>query len=108
MTANVPPIFFDEARDLLEVFQRGLLDRARDAEAINALVSDERLRQRLTLIRPPFPGGERLAISASIGLAHAGPDDQGIYALLARGDQALYAAKAQGRNRVVDWSAVAS
>ncbi len=38
MTPNLPPIFFDEARDLLEVFQRGLLDRgARDAEAINAL-----------------------------------------------------------------------
>jgi len=38
MTPNVPPIFFDEARDLLEAFQRGLLDRgARDAEAINAL-----------------------------------------------------------------------
>lgn len=38
MTPNIPPIFFDEARDLLEVFQRGLLDRgARDAEAINAL-----------------------------------------------------------------------
>lgn len=75
---------------------------------IDAAAAAERLRQRLTLIRPPFPGGERLAISASIGLAHAGPDDQGIYALLARGDQALYAAKAQGRNRVVDWSAVAS
>lgn len=38
MTPNIPPIFFDEARDLLAVFQRGLLDRgARDAEAINAL-----------------------------------------------------------------------
>lgn len=66
----------------------------------------ERLRRRVTTIRPPFPGGERLGISASIGSARLNADDQSIYDLLARGDQALYAAKAQGRNRVVDWSAV--
>ncbi len=70
-----------------------------------AAAAAERLRQRVTTILPPFPGGERLAISASIGLAQAGPADRNIYALLARGDQALYAAKAQGRNRVVEWSA---
>lgn len=65
----------------------------------------ERLRQRVAAIRPPFPGGERLAISASLGIAHLRPDDQTIYDLLARGDQALYGAKRQGRNRVVHWTA---
>lgn len=72
-----------------------------------AAAAAERLRQRMTTIRPPFPGSERIHISASIGIARPGPHDQNIYDLLGRGDQALYAAKHQGRNRVVDWSAVA-
>lgn len=46
-------------------------------------------------------GGEPIAVSVSIGLTLAGPEDATLDSLLRRADHALYAAKATGRNRVV-------
>lgn len=46
-------------------------------------------------------GGEPIAVSVSIGLTLAGPEDATLDSLLRRADHALYAAKAAGRNRVV-------
>ena len=42
--------------------------------------------------------------TVSGGVAAMGPDVEGLDALLKRADAAMYAAKAQGRNRVVRWS----
>ena len=45
-------------------------------------------------------GGERLAITVSIGLAFPAADDTDLTPALERADRALYAAKNGGRNRV--------
>jgi len=64
-----------------------------------ALVLAERLREQVS--QDPLPGllpGDRLTMS--IGLAAwEGPEDT-IESLMSRADQALYRAKAEGRNRV--------
>ncbi|NUQ30852.1 MAG: diguanylate cyclase, partial [Acidobacteriaceae bacterium] len=44
--------------------------------------------------------GEELHFSVSIGIAASFPDDGDIFAVIARADRNLYAAKEQGRNRV--------
>jgi diguanylate cyclase (GGDEF)-like protein len=59
----------------------------------------ERLRQRVEA-HDWSGAAEGLAVTLSIGLVHAPPYDAD--ALMARADAALYAAKAAGRNRVVD------
>nr|WP_255700125.1 GGDEF domain-containing protein [Jiella avicenniae] len=46
--------------------------------------------------------GERLWITASFGLTDIRADEQRLSSALARADEALYAAKRRGRNRVVD------
>jgi diguanylate cyclase (GGDEF)-like protein len=61
----------------------------------------ERLRDSLATFPVPAETGAPLRFSVSIGLATAGPDDGNLLAVLQRADSALYAAKAQGRNRVV-------
>jgi diguanylate cyclase (GGDEF)-like protein len=45
--------------------------------------------------------GRPLALTVSIGVAAISPADSGFDHLLSRADQALYRAKAEGRNRVV-------
>ncbi|WP_310389382.1 putative bifunctional diguanylate cyclase/phosphodiesterase [Roseateles sp.] len=45
-------------------------------------------------------GGERVFVSASVGLSHYPSDGRHIEALFKHADQALYAAKAAGRNRL--------
>ncbi|WP_374565956.1 diguanylate cyclase [Ideonella sp.] len=66
-----------------------------DADATGATLLAERLRQH---VASP-PDGTTPAISASLGVAVWQPGDSAD-SLLARADQALYRAKAAGRNRV--------
>ena len=72
-----------------------------DTPAEEAAALLERVRQAVQAMRVPLPqGGEPIAITVSIGLAcHVQSDT--LAHTLERADKALYAAKAQGRNRVV-------
>lgn len=68
-----------------------------------AVVLAQRLRQRIA-VRPAQVGGMQLAYTVSIGVAAwAGPDsgEADFDRLMVAADRALYAAKAQGRDRVV-------
>nr|WP_099743666.1 GGDEF domain-containing protein [Acidovorax sp. 62] len=72
-----------------------------DTPAEEALALLERVRLAVQAMRVPLPqGGDPIAITVSIGLARHPPADT-LAHTLERADQALYAAKAQGRNRVV-------
>jgi diguanylate cyclase (GGDEF)-like protein/PAS domain S-box-containing protein len=63
--------------------------------------SVERIAQALVaaLARPFELGGEKVFISASVGIALYPPDADNVDELLARADQAMYASKKAGRNR---------
>jgi diguanylate cyclase (GGDEF)-like protein/PAS domain S-box-containing protein len=69
--------------------------------AIDHVGSVERIAQALvaTLARPFELNGERVFISASVGIALYPPDAGNVGDLLARADQAMYASKKAGRNR---------
>ena len=60
-------------------------------------------RVRSCIAAEPFPinAGTQIAMTASVGLATLEASDEGMDALFSRADQALYAAKCEGRNRVV-------
>ncbi len=74
----LPGVDRDEARILAEAIRREILDA-----------------------NLPHPGSPFARVSVSLGVASRGPDAQDTpQALLARADAALYAAKADGRNRV--------
>lgn len=60
----------------------------------------DRARATLEALRATADDGEDIAITASIGVATTGPDCSTVEALYAAADEALYAAKAQGKNRV--------
>ena len=60
----------------------------------------EKLRAALEALQPTLPSGQRLPISASIGVAAGRPGHQGLSDLQREADQAMYQAKASGRNRV--------
>lgn len=79
-----------------------LLCERGDAASIVALA--ERLRQAVAVMRVKGPRGE-VQLSVSIGVAprHPGIDQAGIW--LHEADQALYAAKHGGRNRVARYEA---
>jgi len=65
----------------------------------------ERIREEIagTAIDTGIPdGAEPIAVTVSFGLALLRPDDATIEAVLMRADAALYQAKRQGRNRVMD------
>ena len=69
--------------------------------AIAAAVAE---RLRAAVERQPFTirsNGRKLSVTISIGVAAAAPGDGDRYSLLQRADDALYAAKARGRNCVV-------
>ena len=69
--------------------------------AADAVTLMERLRQAVQAMQVPVPdGGEPITVTVSIGLARHTPADP-LAGTLERADQALYAAKAGGRNRVV-------
>jgi diguanylate cyclase (GGDEF)-like protein len=60
----------------------------------------ERLRESLTALRFKVDGETECVVTVSIGAASLLPADAGLDRLFARADQALYRAKAAGRNRV--------
>lgn len=65
----------------------------------DALAAGERLRNAVAQV--PFTAGDlALPLTVSIGLAVLRPEDTHFDSLLRRADEALYAAKAAGRNRV--------
>jgi two-component system, cell cycle response regulator len=65
-----------------------------------ALKVAERIRARIEALALTTPSGERLPITASIGVAVRRPGEA-LEALVERADKAMYEAKASGRNRVV-------
>ena len=76
------------------------------AVAVTGMAADrlpvlaERVRERIAALRVPRAGGGTLPVTASVGVTawRAGATAA---ELIARADQALYAAKAAGRDRVV-------
>jgi diguanylate cyclase (GGDEF)-like protein/PAS domain S-box-containing protein len=70
-----------------------------DTEQEGALVLADTLRRAVAGLEVPTPLGP-LTVTVSIGLATFNPAEQDAAPLLRRADQALYQAKAQGRNRV--------
>jgi len=75
-----------------------------ETDAQKAMAVAERLR-RVVEARPIRAYDETLEQTVSIGVACFPDDGQELDALIERADQALYAAKRAGRNRVVRWSA---
>lgn len=72
-----------------------------DTPASDAVTLMERLRQAVQAMQVPVAqGGQPITVTVSIGLARHAPADP-LAGTLERADQALYAAKAGGRNRVV-------
>ena len=72
-----------------------------DTPAADAVALMERLRQAVQAMQVPVAqGGQPITVTVSIGLARHTPADP-LAGTLERADQALYAAKAGGRNRVV-------
>jgi len=72
-----------------------------DTPAADAVALMERLRQAVQAMQVPVPQGDgSITVTVSIGLARHTPADS-LAGTLERADQALYAAKAGGRNRVV-------
>lgn len=69
----------------------------------DALAVAERLRASLSRTAVDFEGCS-IECTVSIGVAAMAADDDGVNGLVRRADQAMYAAKHAGRNRVVDWS----
>ncbi len=61
----------------------------------------EDLRRAVMQLHLSYRGGDLPAITISIGLTAANPDERDAAAVLGRADAALYQAKQQGRNRVV-------
>jgi len=71
-----------------------------DAGETMALQAAERLRAGLECASRPGPGSLGVPCTVSIGVATLAPNET-IAAMLSRADQALYAAKAGGRNAVM-------
>ncbi|MFT3857283.1 MAG: GGDEF domain-containing protein [Aquabacterium sp.] len=65
-----------------------------------ALQAAERLRAAVNQVDIPW-NDEHIAVSISTGLACAAEPGESLQSLLRRADEALYQAKAEGRNRVV-------
>lgn len=73
---------------------------APETDATRALQLAERVREALQSSRATIDG-ERIAVTASFGVATLAGGERGPEHLLACADRALYAAKVGGRNRVV-------
>ena len=66
-----------------------------------ALASGEQVRRHIERLRIDLQDeGERLHMTASIGVASMSGNDDTPHQLIDRADRALYRAKAHGRNRV--------
>ncbi|MES1172054.1 MAG: GGDEF domain-containing protein [Bacteroidota bacterium] len=73
-----------------------------ETDAVGSEVVAERIRKKIEAARHDVGGNEPLAVTASLGCATLVPTQFGTGTdLLAAADQALYAAKRGGRNRVV-------
>ncbi|AQQ69599.1 GGDEF domain-containing protein [Microbulbifer agarilyticus] len=68
----------------------------------DSLHTAERLRDAIAGIRLPTPAGE-VSFTSSIGVAHT-DNDVSVEQLMRQADLALYRAKQQGRNQVVDYA----
>jgi diguanylate cyclase (GGDEF)-like protein/PAS domain S-box-containing protein len=73
------------------------------ASLAGAAAVAERLR-RLVAEQPAMFDGDAIACTVSAGIAATEGELLGLEALMKRADQALYAAKANGRNRVECWT----
>lgn len=71
-----------------------------ETDAAGAQILAERLRADLAAVRVTPADGPPIAMTVSIGVAEAGPDES-LDGLLRRADAALYAAKEAGRDRVL-------
>ena len=72
-----------------------------ETPSMGAATFAERIREKLEQFPFINAAGDRLSITASVGLAaFPGPRIETVEDLLARADEALYRAKAAGRNRV--------
>lgn len=73
-----------------------MVKELRDTESVNRLAKDI-----LQMISKPFRFGEQdIYISSSIGITYYPEDASSFEALLKNADQAMYAAKQEGRNRI--------
>ncbi len=72
-----------------------------DCSTPDALERAEEIRERVQAISVNYSGKRLPSISVSIGIAMAPEDGRFAQELIRSADEALYAAKAQGRNRVV-------
>lgn len=68
-----------------------------------ALSLTERLREGISCLDIPCTNADPIHITASFGIAMLEPDEA-VEKAIARADQALYAAKSQGRNVIKVWS----
>jgi len=75
------------------------------ATADSAMVVAERIRAAMAQMGLASPEGQPLAFTISIGVAEMAPRHAGIEPLLVDADQALYRAKATGRNKVLAYEA---
>ena len=73
-----------------------------DADLAAAMDVAEKLRRSLSGLK--FPGSHPpIAVSASFGVAALDPGSDDIDSLLVKADEALYDAKAAGRNKALAW-----
>jgi diguanylate cyclase (GGDEF)-like protein len=71
-----------------------------DTGEADAKLVAERLRSAVPATEMPI-GARALRVTVSVGVATLSPDDENLADLLRRADQAMYAAKRRGRDRVV-------
>ncbi|MBF1165207.1 MAG: GGDEF domain-containing protein, partial [Dechloromonas agitata] len=70
-----------------------------------AIMVAERLRSQIVSAPVTLADGQCVAYTLSIGIAVLTAEHEGLDRLLQQADQALYAAKERGRNRVVSYAA---
>ena len=63
--------------------------------------AQERIRERIADVPLMLDDGKSVRTSVSIGVAGSREPREGLESLLKRADDAMYAAKREGRNRVV-------
>jgi diguanylate cyclase (GGDEF)-like protein len=71
-----------------------------ETQLSGAITVMERVRERIEATTLELEQGQRIRITVSVGLAGLSNEDEDIGTLLKRADDALYAAKHAGRNRV--------
>lgn len=96
----------DSLRDL-DVFARfggeEFIALLPELSAEQATLVAERLRQQIADMPVVMPSGETTTITVSIGFAMLTAQDEQLDAFIKKADLALYQAKEQGRNRVIEY-----